>query len=401
MAIDVSRRRAATITVLVCLTPVISHSIGRSVYGLLLTAIRDDFGLTNAQAGYPGSGVFGLYVAGVIAVVFAAPRLEPITIMRTAVALCVVGLAVTSFATGLVTLTLGVALVGGAGAGVWMTAPVLATEYVSERRRGLVIGALTSTIGLANIGFGLGTSSWRSLADDDEMWRPIYVVALVFTAAVLVGLLSVARFRATDGIAVRGFDLSILRRIPAWREVTIAYAIFGGTSAGFLTFIIAALEEHGGIAESTSPLIFSLMGICGMVAAPAAGALSDRVGRVAVLKLALVVMFSAACLVVVGGRAPTIAGALLYSAGGSTFPTLVATYVRDSLDSRSFSQALAIMTVLFSLMAAVMPTAVGALADVSYRWAYLLLAALPPLALIVLSSGDRRVAPRRPGATAG
>jgi len=372
------------ITALICLTPVISHSIGRSLYGLLLTGIRDDFGLTNAQAGYPGSAIFVLYVVGVVIVVFVSPRLEPVTIMRAAVVVSVIGLAIATTAQGLASLTLGVALVGGAGAGIWMTAPVLATEYISERRRGMVIGALTSTIGISNIAFGFATSGWRRAADDDRLWRPIYGLALGFATLVLIALITIARFAPTDRITARGVDFSIIRQIPRWREITIAYAMFGGMSAGFATFIVAALEEHGGVAESTSPLIFSLMGIAGMISAPLAGALSDRIGRLAVLRYTLILLFIANMLVVIGGRPSTIAGALLYSAGASTVPTVIAVYVRDSLDSRSFSQALAIMTILFSIMAAAMPAVVGALADVSFAWSYLALAALPVIALAFL-----------------
>jgi len=372
------------ITALICLTPVISHSIGRSLYGLLLTGIRDDFGLTNAQAGYPGSAIFVLYVVGVVIVVFVSPRLEPVTIMRAAVVVSVIGLAIATTAQGLASLTLGVALVGGAGAGIWMTAPVLATEYISERRRGMVIGALTSTIGISNIAFGFATSGWRRAAADDRLWRPIYGLALGFAALVLIALITIARFAPTDRITARGVDFSIIRQIPRWREITIAYAMFGGMSAGFATFIVAALEEHGGVAESTSPLIFSLMGIAGMISAPLAGALSDRIGRLAVLRYTLILLFIANMLVVIGGRPSTIAGALLYSAGASTVPTVIAVYVRDSLDSRSFSQALAIMTILFSIMAAAMPAVVGALADVSFAWSYLALAALPVIALAFL-----------------
>jgi len=372
------------ITALICLTPVISHSIGRSLYGLLLTGIRDDFGLTNAQAGYPGSAIFVLYVVGVVIVVFVSPRLEPVTIMRAAVVVSVIGLAIATTAQGLASLTLGVALVGGAGAGIWMTAPVLATEYISERRRGMVIGALTSTIGISNIAFGFATSGWRRAADDDRLWRPIYGLALGFAALVLIALIMIARFAPTDQITARGVDFSIIRQIPRWREITIAYAMFGGMSAGFATFIVAALEEHGGVAESTSPLIFSLMGIAGMISAPLAGAVSDRIGRLAVLRYTLILLFIANMLVVIGGRPSTIAGALLYSAGASTVPTVIAVYVRDSLDSRSFSQALAIMTILFSIMAAAMPAVVGALADVSFAWSYLALGALPVIALAFL-----------------
>ncbi len=385
---SVGAKRAVAIIALISVTPVISHSIGRSLYGLLLTGIRDDFGLSNAQAGYPISAIFMLYVVGVVMVVFVSPRLEPITIMRTAVAVSVIGLVITSTAQGLASLTLGIALVGGAGAGIWMTAPVLVTEYVSERRRGMVIGALTSTMGVSNIAFGIATSGWRRAVDDDGLWRPVWWLALGFAAIVLVGLFTFATFSPTERIATSGVDFSIIRRIPRWREVTIAYAMFGGMSAGFLTFIVAALEEHGGIAESTSPLIFSMMGVAGMIAAPLAGAASDRIGRLVVLRYTLGLLFIANMCVVTGGQAATITGALLYSAGASTVPAIIAAHVRDSLDNRSFSQALATMTILFSIMAAATPAIVGALADVSFAWSYLTLAIFPVIALAFLRRSE-------------
>ena len=177
--------RAAVITATICLTTIVSHSIGRSIYSLLLPAIEDDLGLTHAQAGVPSSGIFVVYVVGVLAVVFASPRVEPITIMRVSFVFSALGLLLAATARSLAALTIGVSMAGGAGAGIWMTAPVLATAYVSERRRGLVIGALTSTIGLANVTLGFGTSALRRVADDDGLWRPIWWIALGFTAVLL------------------------------------------------------------------------------------------------------------------------------------------------------------------------------------------------------------------------
>lgn len=364
----------------------VSHSIGRSVYGLLLKEIKNELGLSNARAGWPSSGIFLLYVVGVLVVVVASPRVEPITIMRTALLISVVGLVITATAQGFVALTIGVALVGGAGAGIWMTAPVLATEYVSERRRGVVIGALTSTMGLANIAFGIGTGVWRRAAGDDQLWRPIWWVALGFTAALLTALVVVARFSATERVRTALFDFSIITRVPRWKHVTAAYALFGGMSAGFGTFIVVALSEHGDVAKTTAPLIFSAMGVSGMLASPIAGALSDRWGRLTVLRSALVLLVVANLLVALGGPAPTIGGAILYAAGASTFPALIAAYVRDSLDSRAFSQALAIMTIMFSVMAAIMAAVAGTLGDSSFRWSYLMLAALPAVAFAVLKA---------------
>lgn len=383
-------RRAAAITALVCLTTIVSHSFGRSLYGLLLSAIEDDLGLSHAQGGLPSSGIFVLYVIGVLGVVWFSPRVEPITIMRVAIAAAAVGMLIAATAPGLVALIIGVSLTGGAGAGIWMTAPVLATAYVSDRRRGLVIGALTSTIGLANVTMGFGTTALRRSTGNDVLWRPIWWIALGFTVLLLVALIGVARFERTEKVSTTGISLSILRQVPRWKQLTIAYMLFGGMSAGFGSFIVAALEEHGGLTRNASSVTFSLMGVASMVVAPLAGALSDRVGRPVVMKTALCVLISANVLVAIGGFWPAIAGSLLYGAGSASFPALIATAVRDSLDNRSFSQALAMMTIMFSVMAALLPTFVGLIADAtnSFRWPYLVNAALPALAFIVFSAGS-------------
>ena len=215
-------------------------------------------------------------------------------------------------------------------------------------------------------------------------------MAFALIAVLLSAMVGFARFSPTDRITTRGIDFSVIRRLPRWREITIAYALFGGMSAGFGTFIVAALQDHGGVAESTSPLIFSAMGVAGMLAAPVAGALSDRMGRVAVMQAVLVVLVVANLLVAVGGMFPVVTGALVYSAGAASFPALVATYVRDSLDKRAFSQALATMTILFSLVAAALPAIVGRLADASFRWSYLVLASLPAVAFVMLVAAGAR-----------
>lgn len=379
-------------TAVVCLTPIVSHSIGRSVYGLLLPAIEDDLGLSHGQSGIPSSGIYVLYIVGVLGVVFAAPRLEPITIMRVAIGVSIVGLLIAATAQGVAMLALGVSMVGGAGAGIWMTAPVLATEHVSEHRRGVVIGVLTSTIGLANIALGFGTGALRRQADDELLWRPIWWIALAFTALLLAALLLFVRFDRSERLGTHGLTLRIVRQIPHWKQITVGYALFGGMSAGFGAFIIAAMEEHGGLSRSSSAAMFSIMGIAGMVAAPVSGALSDRIGRMTVMRIALVVLACANVLVALGSSATVVVGALLYAAGGSSFPTLVATLVRDTLGSRSFSQALAVMTLLFSVTAAVTPTVVGAVADATGSFAvpYLLIGALPAAAFVILSTTGRR-----------
>lgn len=364
------------ITILVCLTPIVSHSFGRSVYGLLLPAIEEDLGLSHASAGVPGTGIYVLYIVGVLVVASVAPKFEPITIMRGALVVSMIGLGTAALSPGIAMLTLGVSLAGGAGAGIWMTAPVLATSYVPPERRGLVIGMLSSAIGLSNIALGIGTGAVRRSLDDETLWRPVWIFALCVTAALLVGLVSIARFDATERTA-GGFNLDQLREVPGWLRVTVAYALFGSMSAGFNSFILAALED-GGMSRNDTTTVFSAMGLALVVMSPLMGALSDRLGRPRVMSGCAAVLVTACLLVSAGGQVAVPAGAVLYASTSGAFPALIATHVRDHVDNRQFSRVLATMTILFSLLSACTPGLVGWIADAtgSFSWSYLMLAAL-------------------------
>ncbi len=376
-------RRGLFVTILICLTPIVSHSFGRSVYGLLLPAIEDDLGLSHAEAGLPGTGIYVMYIAGVLLVAVFAPRTEPINIMRSALALGVVGLAIASLATDIFWLTVGVSLVGGSGAGIWLTAPVLVTTYVSASRRGAVIGLLSAAIGLSNIVLGLGTGQLRRTLNDETAWRPIWVFALIFTAGLLVALIGFARFPRTAKVS-GGFNLEALRRLPGWVRVTVAYALFGGISAGFNSFILAALED-GDLSRNTTTSIFSLMGVAIVLTAPTLGALSDRFGRPTLLSAASGILIVSNLLVAFGTGWTVAGGAILFSCASGSVPALIAAHLRDHVDNRQFSRVLATMTILFSIVASITPGAVGWLADStgSFQQSYLLLAVLACGALVL------------------
>ena len=80
--------------------------------------------------------------------------------------------------------------------------------------------------------------------------------------------------------------------------------------------------------------------------------------------------------------------------------------MRDSLGNRAFSQALALMTILFSLLSALLPAIVGVVADATgaFTYPYLVLALLPITSLVLLigvpggakSAGHPQPAPAQP-----
>ena len=394
-------RRLLVVTGLICCTTIVSHSFGRSTYGLLIPAIEDDMGISHAQAGLPSTGTFLAYILGVLLVTATAPRVEPISIMRFGLASAAVGLFMASISPGLAMLTLGVAIAGGSGAGIWLTAPVLATAHVPPARRGMVIGLLSSSIGLSNIILGFGTTALRDVADDDELWRPVFAIEAGLAVLLLVALVALARYDRTDRIA-GGFSLELLKHVPAAGRITFAYGCFGAMAAGFGAFMLVALEEQGDMARSTTTVVFSLAGIAGVLGAPVAGAVSDRIGRRSLMLVALAALITANLLVALGSGVVVAAGVVLFGGAAGSFPALVATYVRDHVNDRSFSRVMATMTILFSVLAAATPATMGAIADTTdgFRIPYLILAGVITTAFVLVRALPDIVGPDSAGPSA-
>ncbi len=378
--------RGLVITGLVCFTAVVSHSFGRSIFGLLSPAIVDDLVLSASDIAIPGTAIYAAYLLGVLLVAAFGANFEPVTIMRAGLATAVAGFLIASVAPNVAVLTLGVGLSGLAGAGIWLTAPALATAFVPAHRRGIVIGLLLSTIGLSNIVLGFVTRGLRDRADDDTLWRPIMQIEVGVTALLLAGLVLIARFPQTARIE-GGFSLTQLRSVPGWLKLTLAYALFGGMTAAFANNVVLALKERGGFSPEDRATVFIVMGIGGVVLAPVLGALSDRFGRLRMLALSLSVLVAANVFIALGPPALVAVGAVMYGSAAGATPALVATYVRDHADARSFSRVLATMTLLFSVMAAITPAVIGVIADRtgSFTAPFLVMGAMTSVAAVAVA----------------
>jgi MFS family permease len=202
----------------------------------------------------------------------------------------------------------------------------------------------------------------REVLGDPGLWRPVWLVEALVASVLAIVVITSIRFARTEPVQGR-FSLTLLRGVPGWARATVAYALFGVVTSGFGAFVLAALEDDGGLSRGTATIVFSAMGLTAAVGAPVIGALSDRFGRPQLMMFAMT-MLTAACLIVGFGRGPVVAvGAVLYGAFAGSFPAVLATYVRDHIDQREFSGAFATMTLLFSVVVISVPGLVGTLAD--------------------------------------
>jgi len=123
--------RAALVTAgVVCACVVVSHIFGRFSYSILLPALRDDLVDSDTAAGTLGATYYAGYMLGVLTVTVVSSRTEPTTLMRAGLTLSVVALLILTTALDLSELAIGLALAGFAGAGIWISAPAIATGRV-------------------------------------------------------------------------------------------------------------------------------------------------------------------------------------------------------------------------------------------------------------------------------
>ena len=362
-AVDFDRVRWGRV-VLVAFSGVVSHIFGRATIGVLLPAMAPELGLSDTLVGALGSTNMGAYFAGVVIVTFSAGRVEPFTLLRAGIVTSTIGLAVVGTASSPFAVVIGTALAGLGGGGIWLTAPVIASEGVPAARRGAALGVLTATMGGAFIGVPLATAVMRNVAGSDAIWRPLWLGEAAISILLLVALTLFVRAGRTERVAAVG-GLAALRQIQGWKRAVVAYMAFAYTTSSFANFLGLALERDHGFDRLAATLVFSGMGAGSMVGALAFGRLSDRIGRPATM--ATVMAISTCTGVVLAARVPNaviiVAAVVVFGGASFAYPSLTATFVRDHVTDRTFAAVLGTMTMFYGPASVIGPAASGWLAD--------------------------------------
>ena len=340
---------------------VVSHALARSTLPILLPAVESELLSNRQQSGFLGSANFVAYMVGVGLVTVISGRVEPIRLLAGGLLTALGGFAVLALAEGFATLVIGQALTGMGSAGIWMAAPAIATAAAAPHRRGLVMGFVSSTMGLGILAVGQGTNLLRAVTDDDEAWRPTFVGAAVFAGLVLALVVTVIRVPATAPVE-GGVSLQRLRTVPRWLVLAVGYWLFGLVASSFTAFFGLLLKDRGFAAAHITNL-FSLLGLAAVIGPINLGRLSDRVGRRPILIGSMVAMAVSAALTLTG-REPWVAVAIaLFGATSFTFPVVIATYLRDHLQDRAFTNALGALTLIYGTALVIGPAAAGTVAD--------------------------------------
>ena len=157
--------KLASITSLVAATAV-SQAFGRFTYSVLYIEIRDDFYLSNTLAGSIGSLNLVGYLLGSLLVAYTIGNLGLVRTARHGLLGVIVGLLLLTWAPNMAVITFALFLTGLAAAGVWVTAPALATKILGVEKQGLAVGWVTAGVGLGFFFacvFDAALQAWRSV----------------------------------------------------------------------------------------------------------------------------------------------------------------------------------------------------------------------------------------------
>ncbi|MFC4257829.1 MFS transporter [Marinobacter lacisalsi] len=262
------------------LTSLVVIAFARMAYGLILPPMRADLGLSYQQAGVLGTitalGYLGFVLAGGIAAARFGARLTIVFGLVTVA----VGFAGLTMASDFWLLLALMALLGfGTAFSFAPMVSLLATWY--PEKRGLVIGLMTSGVGLGMLLVG-ALVPWMTRLFGDDGWRVSWGIfcAVALVVAVLITVFAKDPPRLATGSAEKppSDDKWLIYRNGRVVTVATVYGIIGVTYIVQAIFMVSFMVEEGH-SEATAGAFMALMGLLSIAAGPLWGWLSDHWGR--------------------------------------------------------------------------------------------------------------------------
>jgi MFS family permease len=349
--------------VLCTLAAGMAQGFGRFSYPVLLPSLREDLLSSYGSAGLIGTLNVAAYLVGSVGVMIVSMRVAGHRLMAAGLCLTTVALVVMATAQSVPQLAVGMILAGLGGAGVWVPAPGVAASLFPLERRGVASGASGVGIGLCM----LFASQLARVAPDlwgDESWRVVWWLMAGLTATIVVAVWALLRPPPAPAHAdPPTFDA--LRRVPAWRAISLAYACFGLAYVLYVSYLVAALQEDAGFSAGHAANVFGLMAATTIVGGPLLGQVSDRVGRRTTL-IAGFLLAGVGAASVLTDTEPWIAiGAVCFGLSFSGLVSGIAAYIGDHSAPHQFASAFGAVTVAFALAQAGGPYLGGWLRDLS------------------------------------
>ena len=373
------------VVLLIALAAAVGHAFGRFSYGVVLPAVRDDMGITNALAGSIGAANVSAYLLGTIVVAWATSRFRLASVMRLGLILVTIGLLMASLATGPWSLSAGLFLTGMGGAFLWIPSPVIAADALPDNLRHLAVGWLGSGVGLGIMFASIVAGMLRS-SEGDSSWSSVYQIQFGVGFILLVLVLFFVRHQQdapSGGAGIGGF--TALRKMPGWLPLIFAYATFGFINLLVVGFLTTRLEDDSGWSTGDAAFAFSLMGLAMIFGGPIFAAFAKRIGIRLTLALAFGLWPILLGIVMLGLSLPVLIACLGLGLLFSAFPILITLYVVENTTPEDYGPSFSAATLAFGITQIISPPLGGLMADMtgSFTIVFLLAAMMGLLGLTV------------------
>lgn len=353
------------IVLLVALGAAVAQAFGRFTYSVLLPAVRDDLGVSNTVAGLFGTANVAAYLVGTLLIVRATARIPLMTLLRFGLCLSLTGLVLAGLAPNGTVLAVALVVMGLGGACIWIPSPAIAAAAVPEHRRGLAVGMIGAGIGTGIVFAGRLATVLRERSGV-EAWHDVYLVEAGIGVVIAVALVVLLRPGRAEAAPVRTTSgLSVLRTMPGWVPLTLAYAAFGFSYLLAITYLTARLEDDAGYSEGRAAGVFALVGLATIVGGVLLGAIADRAGpRVALVGGFLVFALGAAGILTGHGLIVGVGGIAIGAMFGG-LPSVIAIYIVQASDPVTYGPRYAVATLAFGIAQVSSPQIGGLIADLT------------------------------------
>lgn len=357
-------RELALLIALAILANGLGQGLSRFSYALLLPDMRDAVIHSYGLAGLLGTINLVAYLVGLVVVSALSGRVSAVRIVWVGLGLCAVAAGVLAAAPDYAALALGMVLSGGGAAGTWVPLAGVVSASVDPARRGAAVGAITTGFGGAILLSAQLRSAVYAVTGGDS-WRLVWLIEAVLIAAASAACAAWLRPPAEATVAYVGRPSSILRSVPGWGRLTLAYVAVGLGYMTYASFLTALLEKEAHFSAGHTEIAFSVIGVFSLFGSVAVGRLADRVGWRGTYAVSALVMAACALLLLARSEPWTTVSVALYGLSLTSTGALVVGYLSDHLRGTAVSAAFAAITLPFGVAQAVAPWIGGWLRDAS------------------------------------
>ncbi len=365
--------------------------IGRFAYSLVLPDMRDSLGWSYSTAGFMNTVNAVGYLAGALGASKLVRRIGAFRAVWLGMLICLAALALSAVSGRIVPfslarLALGVgaafSLVGGGAltATIAQANPSRAAVLLSLFYTGPAIGIIVSGLVSPFVLEAFGRGSW-------------WLVWVVLTAISAAFALVVWAYRVESPPAARESVVARVALRPIIAYLT-GYFLFGAGYIAYMTFMIAYVRDAGGGALAQSAF-WCTIGLGAFISPWIWRGLIER-GDNGMAMAVLMAMTAVGAALPMAGHGPLLLGASALVFGIAFFAVVTATtaFVRFNYPPAAWPQAIAVMTIAFSLGQTLGPFVTGAITDALGSLFYALVASAVALGVgAIVAVGQRPPTP--------